>query len=64
MNQKFIIKLERGAYEQTYKLSEMDVTDGVNGVFQLLDETFIAQALVRFDTMDMDFKASYTRHEI
>ncbi len=64
MNQKFIIKLERGAYEQTYKVSEMDVTDGVNGVFQLLDEEFIAKAISRFDAMDQDFKESYTRHEI
>ncbi len=64
MNQKFIIKLERGAYEQTYKVSEMDVTDGVNGVFQLLDEEFIAKAISRFDTMDQDFKESYARHEI
>jgi hypothetical protein len=64
MNQKFIIKLERGAYEQTYKVSEMDVTDGVNGVFQLLDEEFIAKAISRFDAMDQDFKESYARHEI
>jgi hypothetical protein len=64
MNQKFIIKLERGAYEQTYKLSEIDVTEGVNGVFQLLDEEFIAKAISRFDAMDLDFKASYARHEI
>lgn len=64
MNQKFIIKLERGSYEQTYKLSEMDVTNGVNDVFQLLDEEFMAQALARFDSMDADFKASYARHEI
>lgn len=64
MNQKFIIKLERGAYEQTYKVSEMDITDGVNGVFQLLDEEFIAKAISRFDAMDQDFKESYSRHEI
>jgi len=64
MNQKFIVKLERGAYEQTYKVSEMDVTDGVNGVFQLLDEEFIATAITRFDAMDLDFKESYARHEI
>ncbi len=64
MNQKFIVKLERGAYEQTYKVSEMDITDGVNGVFQLLDEEFIAKAISRFDAMDQDFKESYSRHEI
>ncbi|MFA5246237.1 MAG: hypothetical protein WC380_13120, partial [Pedobacter sp.] len=38
MNQKFIIKLEKGVFEQVYKISEMDVPDGVNGVFKILDE--------------------------
>ena len=36
MNGKFLIKLEQGGLEQTYKLAEADVTDGVNGVFQIL----------------------------
>ena len=40
MNSKFIIKIEKGALEQTYKLPEMDLTDGVNSVFELLDKTF------------------------
>ena len=64
MNQKFLIKLEKGAYEQTYKLSELDVTDGVNGVFQILDEEFIATVVKRFNEMKADFHAAYQRHEI
>lgn len=63
MNQKFIIKIEQGSLEQTYKISEMDVTDGVNGVFQLLDETFIDQALAHFKSMMTIFKEAYSRHE-
>ena len=63
MNQKFLIKLERGAFEQTYKLSELDVTDGVNGVFQILDEEFMAGAVERFLKMREDFHAAYQRHE-
>lgn len=64
MNQKFLIKIEKGAFEQTYKLSELDITDGVNGVFQILDEEFIAGAVARFDTMRNDFHAAYQRHEM
>jgi len=63
MNQKFIIKIEQGSLEQTYKISETDVTDGVNGVFQLLDDTFINQALSHFKSMMTSFKETYNRHE-
>jgi hypothetical protein len=63
MNQKYLIKLEKGAFEQTYKLSELDVTEGVNGVFQLLDETFLTSAVQRFKEMRDDFNAAYQRNE-
>jgi hypothetical protein len=63
MNQKYLIKLEKGAFEQTYKLSELDVTNGVNGVFQLLDETFLTTAVQRFKEMRDDFNAAYQRNE-
>ena len=63
MNQKYLIKLEKGAFEQTYKLSELDVTYGVNGVFQLLDETFLTTAVQRFKEMRDDFNAAYQRNE-
>jgi hypothetical protein len=38
MNQKFIVKIEQGTLEQSFKVAEMDLTDGVNSVFELLDE--------------------------
>lgn len=63
MNQKFIIKFEQGNLEQTYKISEMDVTDGVNGVFQLIDDEFIEKALNHFRLMMSNFREAYSRHE-
>lgn len=63
MNQKFIIKFEQGSLEQTFKISEMDVTDGVNGIFELLDDVFIEQVLANFKTMMASFKETYSRHE-
>jgi hypothetical protein len=62
MNQKFIIKLERGILEQNYKIPEMDLTDGVNSVFELLDEEFLKTVATRFAEMGKDFKASYHRY--
>ncbi|WP_370450918.1 hypothetical protein [Olivibacter sp. XZL3] len=63
MNQKFIVKFEQGTLEQVYKISELDVTDGVNGVFQILDEEFVQGVVERFAAMRTDFKMAYDRHE-
>ncbi len=63
MNQKFIIKLEKGIFEQIYKLAELDIPDGVNGVFQVLDEEFMRTAAERFEQMRTDFNAAYKRYD-
>ncbi|MHB1176937.1 MAG: hypothetical protein ACYCZO_01245 [Daejeonella sp.] len=63
MNQKFIIKLEKGIFEQIYKLSELDIPEGVNGVFQILDDDFMKSAAERFDQMRNDFKSAFTRYD-
>jgi hypothetical protein len=62
MNQKFIVKIERGILEQSYKISEMDITDGVNSVFELLDEEFLKRVTARFKEMAVDFKEAYNRY--
>lgn len=63
MNNKFIVKFEQGTLEQTYKLSEMDVTDGINGLFQIIDDEFIATVIERFQSMRSHFNEAYKRHE-
>ena len=62
MNQKFIIKLEQGSLEQIYKIPEMDLTDGVNSVFELLDEAFLKTVASRFAEMRKDFKETFYRY--
>jgi len=62
MNNKFIVKIEQGSLEQTYKIAEADVVDGVNGVFELLDEVFLKTVATRFTDMRKDFKESYNRY--
>ena len=62
MNQKFIVKIEKGVLEQSYKISEMDLTDGVNSVFELLDEAFLLTVSARFVEMHKDFKDAYYRY--
>ena len=63
MNQKYIIKLEKGTFEQIYKISELDIPEGVNGVFQLLDSEFIKSAAERFNQMRIDFNQAYKRYD-
>ncbi|RZA01271.1 MAG: hypothetical protein EOP47_11225 [Sphingobacteriaceae bacterium] len=62
MNHKFIVKIEKGILEQSYKLAEMDLTDGVNSVFEILDEDFLKGVSARFMDMGKDFKDAYYRY--
>jgi len=64
MNQKYIIKFEQGTIEQSYKLAELDLSGGgVNDVFEILDEEFIATVIERFRIMRTDFGLAYKRHQ-
>ncbi|WP_164112490.1 MULTISPECIES: hypothetical protein [Sphingobacterium] len=62
MNQKFIIKFEQGNLEQSYKIAEADVLNGVNGIFEILDERFINKVLENFSTMRLSFNETYNRY--
>lgn len=63
MNQKFIIKFEQGTLEQSYKIAETDIVGGVNGVFELLDETFISEVLNHFSIMRKSFIVAFDRYD-
>jgi hypothetical protein len=63
MNQKFIIKFEQGSLEQTFKIAELNVTDGVNGIFQIIDDEFIEKVVSQFSQMRSHFSEAYDRHE-
>jgi len=62
MNQKYIIKFEQGNLEQTYKIAEADIVDGVNGVFEILDEEFVNKVLQSFITMRTSFIDTYNKY--
>lgn len=61
-NGKYLVKLERGNFEQTYKVSELDVT-GEGEVKALLDEKFITTALQFFDQMRSALREARDRTE-
>lgn len=64
MGQKYIIKFEQGQLEQSYKLSELDLSGGgVNEIFQILDDEFMLTVAERFKAMRSDFSAAWQRQQ-
>ena len=62
-NGKYIIKIEAGPYEQTYKISDMDLTDPT-AVPTLLDDDFLNRVAARFQQMDTDWQATGDRNDV
>ncbi|MEQ1586955.1 MAG: hypothetical protein ABL895_13795 [Cyclobacteriaceae bacterium] len=61
-NNRYLIKLESGSFEQTFKISELDVFSE-DEVLALLDDAFLEQALHRFDDMAASLSLALGRHE-
>ncbi len=60
-NNKYIIKLEKGNYEQTYKVSEMEI-NGDDDILKIVnDEIFINEAKERFKNMNQSLNDSLNR---
>jgi hypothetical protein len=59
-NSKYLLKLERGMVEQTFKVSEFDVA-GEEEVKKMLDEAFISETMARFDDMEVSLGQALDR---
>lgn len=57
MNEKYVVKMEAGPMEQTYKIP-MDAVAGLDGVQKFFDEAFMQKVLQRFNEMFLDLKAA------
>lgn len=60
-NNRYLIKLESGPFEQTFKISELDLTSE-RDLRKILNEDFIDQAMARFS--DMSQSLDEATHEI
>lgn len=56
-NNKFLIKLEAGPFEQTFKVDEYELS-GDEDLNKIVSEEFIAQAMQRFDEMSRSLHQS------
>jgi hypothetical protein len=60
-NNKYLIKLEDGPFEQTFKLDELDILESdINKIF---DSEFIDEAIKRFKDMANSLYKSMQRND-
>ena len=59
-NNRYLIKIEQGMLEQTFKVNEYDVTSEAE-LKTLVDETFIQETLSRFDDMRASLQQALQR---
>jgi hypothetical protein len=62
-NNRYLIKLEHGSYEQTFKVSELDVTSEED-LIKLVDTEFLKESEARFHDMAQSLIKSQQRNEI
>jgi hypothetical protein len=60
-NNRYIIKIEQGYLEQTFKIDQFEVA-GDPDVEKLVDATFIEEALERFQQMANSLRQALNRH--
>jgi hypothetical protein len=59
-NNRYLIKLEYGLLEQTYKVNQFDLT-GEADLYKIVDEQFVSQALNIFREMEKNLKVALER---
>ena len=57
-NSKYIVKIELGQFEQSYKIGEIDVM-GLDDVRGMVTQEFLSGCLKRFVTMREDWEESF-----
>lgn len=60
-NGKYLLKFERGGFEQTYKISEMEVGDD-KAAKALIDDEFLEAVMNRFQDMRDIFVSTVRRN--
>lgn len=62
MAEKFVLKVEHGLLEQTFKIREADEVRGYADVAKLVDAAFLEACTERFQSMNTDLFASFQRN--
>jgi len=59
-NNRYLIKLELGLLEQTYKVNQFDITSEAD-LYKIVDESFIKDAMNRFRDMEESLQLALER---
>ena len=59
-NNRYLIKLELGGMEQTFKINEFDLSEE-GELYKILDDLFVQQALDRFHNMANSLREAVQR---
>ncbi|MCE7064755.1 hypothetical protein [Dyadobacter sp. CY326] len=62
-NNKYIVKIESGMYEQTYKIDDYEIESEAE-LEKCMDDVFISAVTARFDAMHDDFSTTLRRNEL
>ena len=62
-NAKYILKIELGQFEQSYKIGELDVM-GLEDVKNMISDDFLSNCLKRFIDMRSDWETSFRNKNI
>ena len=62
-NNKYIIKIEAGMFEQTYKIDEYEITN-LEEIEKCIDEPFLIKVSERFEAMHEDFDKTLKRNDV
>lgn len=54
-NNRFLIKLEQGPLEQTFKVDQFDLSSE-NDLTKIVNEQFIQEAVARFESMERSIR--------
>ena len=62
-NNKYIIKIEAGMFEQTYKIEEYEIAN-VEEIEKCMDIEFLEKVSARFSGMQEDFANTLHRNDV
>ena len=62
-NSKYIVKIELGQFEQTFKIGEMDLF-GLEDVERMINQELLSNSLKRFVEMRNDWEKAFTEKNI
>ncbi|MES2799657.1 MAG: hypothetical protein V4638_06545 [Bacteroidota bacterium] len=62
-NSKYILKIELGQYEQTFKINDLEISD-MNEIDNMLTSEFLSNCLHRFISMRTDWETAFTHKNV